>query len=257
MIRLTDSHCHLADAKLRPHLADILKEAARAGVCRFIVPATQRSDFGGVSALDGIKNIHIGLGIHPWYAETASEQDFAELETLLIQHPRAWAGEIGLDFHHNTPNQTQKQIQKTCFIRQLELAEKLRRPVIVHNLKATAAVVDAVKQARFTQGGISHAFSGSLEEARLLVSAGFAIGIGSLLLNPSAKKTREAAAKLPLDTIVLETDSPFMLKNAVNTPANILKIAEITANLRGISVEEVARRTETNIDRLLARLNYS
>ncbi|SUA36386.1 TatD related DNAse [Neisseria zoodegmatis] len=257
MISLTDTHCHLADAAFRHCLPNVITEAATAGVRRFIVPATQRADFQDVLALERAETIHIGLGIHPWFAESAAEEGFAELETLLLQHPHAWVGEIGLDFYDKNQTETQKHIQKTCFLRQLALAEKLRRPVIIHNLKATAAVVEAVKQSRFTQGGIAHAFSGSLEEAHMLTRAGFSIGIGSLLLNPTARKAREAAAKLPLESIVLETDSPFMLKNTVNTPANVREIAEITASLRDISVEEVARQTEENVDRLLAKLRYS
>lgn len=257
MISLTDSHCHLADAALRQHLSDVIEEADKARVCRFIVPATQRGDFHDVLALENNQTIHIGLGIHPWYAETAGEKDFTELETLLIAHPRAWVGEIGLDFYDKNQTEAQRHIQKSCFIRQLELAQALRRPVIVHNLKATSAVIDAVKQARFCQGGIAHAFSGSLEEARTLISAGFKIGIGSLLLNPTAKKAREAAATLPLENIVLETDSPFMLKNKVNKPVNIREIAEITAGLRDISIEEVASQTEANIDELLSKIRYS
>lgn len=257
MISLTDTHCHLADAALSHRLTDVLEKAATAGVRRFIVPATQRADFQDVLALERAETIHIGLGIHPWFAAAATEEDFAELETLLLQHPYAWVGEIGLDFYDKNQTEAQKQIQKTCFLRQLALAEKLRRPVIIHNLKATAAVVDAVKQSCFSQGGIAHAFSGSLEEAYMLICSGFHIGIGSLLLNPTARKAREAAAKLPLENIVLETDSPFMLKNAVNTPANVREIAEITAKLRGISVEETARQTEENVNRLLAKLRYS
>ncbi|ENX0702275.1 TatD family deoxyribonuclease, partial [Neisseria gonorrhoeae] len=109
----------------------------------------------------------------------------------------------------------------------------------------------AVKQTGFTQGGIVHAFSGSAEEARVLTKLGFKIGIGSLLLNPNARKVRDTLKALNDGDFVLETDSPFMLENTVNTPANILRIAEIAAEIRGTGAAEIAAITERNADSLL------
>ncbi|MCS4534753.1 TatD family hydrolase [Neisseria montereyensis] len=254
MLKLTDTHCHLADPAFSNHLPDILKTAESQGVRRFIVPATCSDDFQAVISLTKIPSVHIALGIHPWFAESASEQDFHHLESLLKQYPQAWVGEIGLDFYDKAQTTKQREKQIDYFCRQLVLAERLHRPVIVHNLKATSAIVEAVKQSRFSQGGIAHAFSGSLEEAQLLIKNGFKIGIGSLLLNPTAKKARQAAQNLPLKDMVLETDSPFMLKNTLNTPANVRQIAEITAELRHISLEEVATATEQNVETLLATI---
>ena len=90
-----------------------------------------------------------------------------------------------------------------------------------------------------------------MEEAEAFIQQGLLIGIGSLLLNPTAKKARRAAAELPLSSLVLETDSPFMLANSTNTPANLRDIAAIAAELRGISLSELAQQTEKNIDSLL------
>ncbi|UOO82893.1 TatD family hydrolase [Uruburuella testudinis] len=249
---LTDTHCHLADPVLNPNLPAIFADAAQAGVCRFIVPATQRSDFDAVLALARHPHVHIALGIHPWFAEAAADADLACLGTLLQQHPRALVGEIGLDFYGKQQTAAQRARQNELLCAQLELAEQHRRPVILHNLKATAAIVAAIRQTGFTQGGIAHAFSGSLEEARLLIGCGLKIGIGSLLLNPTAQKARRAAAELPLAHIMLETDSPFMLKNQTNTPANVRKIAETVATLRGIALTEIAAQTEQNVAQLLA-----
>ncbi|WP_373779928.1 TatD family hydrolase [Neisseria dentiae] len=252
-MQLTDTHCHLADPALLGSLPQVLAAARAAGVCRFIVPATQRADFADVAALSALPSMHIAFGIHPWFAGSAEEGDFIYLERQLAQHPQALVGEIGLDYGR-AQTQEQRLRQVEVFERQLALAQRLRRPVIIHNLKATAAVVRSVKSCRFTQGGIAHAFSGSLEEARILTGCGFKIGIGSLLLNPAARKARRAAAELPLADIVLETDSPFMLKNAVNTPANVREIAVIAAQLRGVTPEEVAAQTERNVDALLEKV---
>ncbi len=130
---------------------------------------------------------------------------------------------------------------------QLELAHFFQRPVIVHNVRSTAALVAVLKRYDLPRGGIVHAFSGSMEEAKILIKLGFKIGIGSLLLNPKAKKVQRLAAELPLSALVLETDSPYMLPNAVNTPANVVKIAEMVAESRGLSLEALSVLLEENL----------
>ena len=248
----TDTHCHLADPKLAATLPAVLAEAQAVGVARFIVPATSPKDWQAVAELERpSENIHIALGIHPWFSDGIDETAFQQLETELIQHLQAWVGEIGLDFYGKAQTQAQRDTQTDVFIRQLILAQKLNRRVIIHNLKATAAIAAAIKTAGFTRGGIVHAFSGSIEEARILVKLGFKIGIGSLLLNPNAKKVRVALQALNDTDFVLETDSPFMLGQETNTPANIRRIAEIAAELRGIPLTQLAEITEQNVDSLL------
>ena len=242
----TDTHCHLADPKLADTLPAVLADAQAVGVARFIVPAASPNDWQAVTQLERpSENIHIALGIHPWFSDGLNEVVFQELEKELIRHPQAWVGEIGLDFYGKEQTQAQRDTQTDVFIRQLILAQNLNRRVIIHNLKATAAI------AGFTRGGIVHAFSGSVEEARILVKLGFKIGIGSLLLNPNAKKVRTALQALNDTDFVLETDSPFMLGQETNTPANIRRIAEIAAELRGISLSQLAEITEQNVDSLL------
>ena len=270
----TDSHCHLADPAFHGRLGRVLEAAKAQGVHRFIVPATRPQDWADVARLaeppvhpspnhdaaggrpsenrsqaPRAHPFRIAFGIHPWFAAQAHEQDLTELETLLLRHPNAWVGETGLDFH---PKHTATRTRQTeILLHQLALAQKLQRRVILHNVKATAALAAAVKQSGFSCGGIAHGFSGSLEEAAVLVRLGFKIGIGTLLLNPSAKKARTAAQHLPLSDIVLETDSPFMLPEQTNRPAKVREIAETVAALRGISLNELSAHTEANIDALL------
>lgn len=252
-MNFTDTHCHLADAALRENLPHILTAARKVGVKRFIVPATRPQDWQDVADLAEMPSEHgirVAFGIHPWFSDGIEEQDFAGLEAVLARYPRAWVGEIGLDFYDKsqTPPQRERQIQ--VFSRQLAIAQTLRRRVIIHNLKATADIAAAVKQTGFAQGGIVHAFSGSAEEARVLTKLGFKIGIGSLLLNPNARKIRETLKTLNDTDFVLETDSPFMLKKEINTPANILRIAEIAAQIRGVGAADIAAITERNADSL-------
>ncbi|WP_250314289.1 TatD family hydrolase [Neisseria sp. Marseille-Q6792] len=257
-MNFTDTHCHLADAALRENLPHILTAARKVGVKRFIVPATRPQDWQDVADLAQRSsenplwgNIHIALGIHPWFSDGIAERDFVRLETMLARYPQAWVGEIGLDFYDKTQTPQQRERQIQVFSRQLAIAQTLRRRVIIHNLKATADIAAAVKQTGFAQGGIVHAFSGSAEEARVLTKLGFKIGIGSLLLNPNARKIRETLKTLNDTDFVLETDSPFMLKKEINTPANILRIAEIAAQIRGVGAADIAAITERNADSLL------
>lgn len=253
-MNFTDTHCHLADAALCENLPHILTAARKVGVKRFIVPATRPQDWQDVAELSEMPSEHgirVAFGIHPWFSDGIAEQDFAGLTAVLARYPGAWVGEIGLDFYDKTQTPQQRERQIQVFSRQLEIAQTLSRRVIIHNLKATADIAAAVKQTGFTRGGIVHAFSGSIEEARVLVGLGFKIGIGSLLLNPNARKVRDTLKALNDGDFVLETDSPFMLKNTVNTPANILRIAEIAAQIRGVGAADIAAITERNADSLL------
>lgn len=254
-MNFTDTHCHLADAALRENLPHILTAARKVGVKRFIVPATCPQDWQSVAELSEMPSEHgqirIALGIHPWFSDGIAERDCVRLETMLARYPQAWVGEIGLDFYDKTQTPPQRERQIQVFVRQLAIAQTLRRRVIIHNLKAAADIAAAVKRTGFTWGGIVHAFSGSIEEAHVLAKLGFKIGIGSLLLNPNARKVRDTLKALNDGDFVLETDSPFMLKNTVNTPANILRIAEIAAQIRGTGAAEIAAITERNADSLL------
>lgn len=256
-MNFTDTHCHLADAALRENLPHILTAARKVGVKRFIVPATCPQDWQSVAELSEMPSEHgqirIAFGIHPWFSDGIAERDCVRLEAMLARYPQAWVGEIGLDFYDKTQTPPQRERQIQVFSRQLAIAQTLRRRVIIHNLKATADIAAAVKQTGFAQGGIVHAFSGSAEEARVLTKLGFKIGIGSLLLNPNARKVRDTLKALNDGDFVLETDSPFMLKKEINTPANIPGIAKIAAEIRGTCVEEIAKVTERNADALLGR----
>ena len=245
----TDTHTHLADPLLAVRAAEVIRQADGAGVCRFIVPSANRGDWKAVSDL-AADNIVPAFGIHPWWAGGTSErQDLDSLADYLAGHPQAWVGEIGLDYLRASDD-AQRQRQRGLLAAQLQLAGDYRRPFILHNVRSTADLLALLKQYRNPCGGIVHAFSGSLEEAAAFCKLGLKIGIGSLLLNPQAKKVRRAAAELPLEHIVLETDSPYMSEGG--TPADISRIAEIVCGLRGIGLPELSAATERNVDGLLA-----
>lgn len=246
----TDTHAHLTEPALYGRLQQISEQAAEQGVRRFIVPSARPSDWPSAALLHERAGIYAAFGIHPWFAAEYSDQDFAVLQTLLEQHPAALVGETGLDYRRAV-SANERALQNRALLRHIRLAAAFKRPLIVHNVSAGNDLIQLLKKEKFRCGGFAHAFSGSLEEAREWMKLGFKIGIGSLLLNPNAKKVRRAAAELPLEHIVLETDSPFMLRDTVNTPSNIRRIAEITAELRGIDINTLSEQTEKNVDEVL------
>lgn len=247
---LTDTHVHLAEPPLYGRLHAVVKEAAEHGVRRFVVPSVRPADWPLAAELERHSSIRAAFGIHPWFAAEHGDDAFDGLETLLHRHPKALIGETGLDYRRAL-SAGERIAQQGLLLRHIRLATHFRRPLILHNVAAGSDLLRLLKQENFRCGGFSHAFSGSLEEAREWIKLGFKIGIGSLLFNPNAKKARRAAAELPLESIVLETDSPFMLRDTANTPANIRRIAEIAAGLRGIGLESLSVQTERNAAEIL------
>ena len=249
---LTDTHCHLTDTPLIFRLPEILADAKNHDVTQFVVPSARFSDWQAVLDLrDKLPEIRaVAIGLHPWYAADWSENLSGNLNTILQQNPDIFIGEIGLDFFNH---QSSSETQIFVFRQQIQLAKQFSRPVIIHNVKASLPIIQIIREEKFTFGGIIHAFSGSLEEARIFTKLGFKIGLGSLLLNPNTKKVRKLAKLLDLKNILLETDSPYMLPNQSNSPKNIRQIAEIVAEIREISLAELAQHCEENFTQLLVR----
>lgn len=243
-----DTHCHLATTKWEKSLPEIVENAANHGVTGWIVPAIRPIDWQAVLAMLRLPETRaVALGVHPWFAQEWNEQISGCLKKILLRYPSVWLGEIGLDFLHDTP----REVQVSVFRQQLRLAQELSRPVIIHQVRASSVLVRIIREEKFTMGGVIHAFSGSLEEAHTFIQLGFKIGIGILLLNSRAKKVRLAAQCLPLKDLLLETDSPFMLPEGQNSPANVRQIATQVATLRGISLYELAQQCEENLTQLM------
>lgn len=249
----TDSHCHLTEPRLACRLPDVLAQAKAVGITQFISPATSPDDWHAVLNLAQYDAVRVrALGIHPWFVTSESAGSLQHLATLLQSDTSLWLGEIGLDFYDKTQSHEHRSLQIQIFEMQLSLSQQYQRPIILHNLKATAQIVSSLQRVKHSQGGIAHAFSGSWEEAQLLLQHDFVIGIGTLLLNPHAKKVRHLAQHLPLSHLLLETDSPFGLKNQLNTPSTLIQIATELARIRRISLNELAHACECNLQRLLA-----
>lgn len=254
---MIDSHCHLDSAEFNDDRDAVIERAMAAGVEHMLAIGTG----------DGPPDLEAGLrlagkhpaffatvGVHPHDAAKASLDDFKRLADLLA-HPKVLAiGEIGLDFHYDF---SPPEIQKSAFIRQMEIAARAKKPIVIHTREAwndTLALL-AEHWAPHGLGGIMHCFSGGPEEARRALDLGFYLSFGGILTFPKALAVQAAATAAPRDRILIETDAPYLApvpkRGKRNEPALIVHTARKLAELRGESYEEVCDATTENFRRLL------
>lgn len=241
---LFDTHCHLDLPELAAELPAFLAAAVKAGVRRILVPAVEAARWNGLLQLHqqtSALELDVALGIHPWWAESATEQQLAELAVLLQTEPNICAvGEIGLDFAlvkaDEIATQQLHQWQQKIFSAQLALAAQAGKPVVLHHRKSQPALLAELKRQQFSQGGIMHAFSGSQAQAHAFLDQGFKLGIGGTISYERAQKTRDTVKKLPLSALVLETDAPSMplagFQGQVNSPAQLSLVFQHLCALR-------------------------
>lgn len=241
----TDSHCHIFN-EYYTDIAEILKKAEESKVDKFIVAATDiKSSVEVLNLAKEYKNIYICLGIHP----DSIDNSLDEFEKILVENvdneKLVAIGEIGLDYYYGKDT---RDMQIKYFEYQLSLAEKYDLPVVVHSRDATKDTIDCLKKYRVT--GVVHCFTGSLDTAKIYMKMGFYIGVNGVMTFKKAK-IDEVIKEIPLEKLVLETDSPYLTpepyRKYKNQPAYIYTIAQYLANLKGVSLEEISRITEKNI----------
>ena len=254
---LFDTHCHLDMEPLRSEFTEIIEEANRSGVIGFVVPGVHPRGWIGIAAL-AAKNRQIipAYGIHPMHADTASDQALESLSVLSAQGTAI--GEIGLDPTYPVT----LDLQERAFREQLRVAVQFGLPVLIHCRQAFQRVLKVMREeGAYQVGGIMHAYSGSLEMARDFIRLGFAISISGTVTWHNAVRPLQIARTLPLEHLVLETDAPDMTpqryQGTYNRPAWIAETALRVAEIRGVSIEEVARITTDNARRVLRLVSNS
>ncbi len=245
----TDSHSHITK-EFYDDIDKVIQNAKNNGVHRIIVDAdTVESCHEILELSNRYDNVYVCLGIHP----ENIDEDLNELDKIIEENKDnkkfIAIGEIGLDYYWTKDT---KEKQQEILRHQLELADKYNKPVIIHSREATKDTIDILKEFPKVKGDI-HCFSGSYETAEIYLKMGYYIGVGGVLTFKNANM-KDIIVKLPLDRLLLETDSPFLAptpkRGETNEPANIPYIAEFLANLKGISVEEVSKQTEENVNKL-------
>ncbi len=268
-----DTHCHLDAAEFDADRDAVREAACQAGVMRCVIPAVQRAHWADVAQLAQRHGDAYALGIHPLYVPQAQEADLLALDQALTERrddPRLVAvGEIGLDFFVPelcTPSMREKQC--LFYTSQLKLAQKHGLPVILHVRRSADLLLKGLRQCP-VGSGIAHAFNGSAQQAQAFVAMGFALGFGGTLTYARSLQLRRLAGALPLSAIVLETDAPdippqWLYQTAEqraqgaaqgrNSPAELPRMAQTLAELRGMSVQETATLTTANACRVLPKL---
>lgn len=254
-----DSHLHLHDPRLSPVLNSVIQSAAVSAICNC---ATSPADWDSVATL---AQRHLpfkvipAFGVHPWYIDNLPDNWQSQLEKLLLHFPHAAVGEAGLDrVKRDTPLTTQLPILTA----QLELASRHNRPISLHGARAWDQLADALAPyAHRLPAIICHGFGGSLESMQRLLNLGAYISIAGTVCNPKATRVRTAATTLPLDRLLIETDSPDLFpqggipanppnspSNArpLNQPANLYLIAATIATLRHCHTATITTATTAN-----------
>ena len=271
-----DSHCHLDAFEFSGDLAQVRAQAASNGVVHCVIPAVEVANFDAVRQIAHQMGDSYCLGIHPLYVPQASEADLATLDAHLSQHrddPRLVAvGEIGLDYF--VPQLTQSPLrekQEHYYRAQLKLARKYDLPVVLHVRRSADILLKHLRDfaALKPWHGIAHAFNGSTVQAQEFIKLGFKLGFGGALTFERALQLRSLATSLPLSALVLETDAPDIpphwlyataeqraqgASQGRNAPGELPRIAAEVAQLRGISLAELAQAARANTSEALPKV---
>lgn len=245
---LVDSHCHLDDARFDPDREQAIERAREAGVARMLAIG----DEAAVRLADAYPFIDAAAGVHPHEAAKAGPETLEKLRDLLT-HPKVLAvGEIGLDYHYNF---SPPEIQRDLFHRQLEIAARAAKPVIIHTREAWEDTLAILREA-WSGPCVLHCFTGSPGQARQALDLGYYLSFAGVVTFPKAAELREAAALVPADRLLIETDAPYLApvphRGKRNEPAFILETLRALAALRQTDPAALAAQTTANFDRLFA-----
>ncbi|MGE8207429.1 TatD family hydrolase [Heyndrickxia sp. NPDC080065] len=250
---LFDTHVHLNDTQYEQDLEEVICRAREDGISNMVVVGFDRPTITkAIELVEKYDFLYASVGWHPVDAIDMTDQDLIWIEEL-TKHPKVVAlGEMGLDYHWD---KSPKDIQKEVFRKQIRLAKKVKLPIIIHNREATQDIVDILKEEDAQEvGGIMHCFSGSVEVAKDCINMNFYISLGGPVTFKNAKKPKEVAAEIPLSHLLIETDCPYLAPHPYrgkrNEPAYVKLVAEQIAEIKDVSLEEVANQTTKNAKRL-------
>ena len=245
---IIDTHAHYDDEQFDEDREEILGKMQDAGIGMIMDAGSTILSWDKIVKLtEEYPFVYGAIGVHPDEVGNLDETQFARMERLLDKEKIKAVGEIGLDYYwDNEPH----EVQQKWFIRQLELAGEVKKPVIIHSREAAADTMYIMKNYAQGLGGVIHCYSYSREMAEEYVKMGFYIGIGGVVTFKNAKKLKDVAAAIPIEKIVLETDCPYMApepyRGKRNQSSYIRYVAEKIAELKAMSQEEVIAVTEKN-----------
>lgn len=250
-----DTHSHLDFDVFDGTRSELISACLKEGINGFLVPSTTRLSWQKVASLARDYSMwRVAFGLHPYFLDGESMADVDKLGEICEQEGALAVGEIGLDFW---PGAVDVDVQTDFFSAQLSIAKAVNLPVILHARKSYDVALKMIREANYTHGGIVHAFNGSLQQADKFLECGFLLGIGGTITYPRAKKAHRVLQRLDKCAFVLETDSPDMplhgFQGQINTPLSIPKVAQCVAELRGESLDNIAKQAKMNLLRLFPK----
>ncbi len=259
---LIDTHCHIDLSEFDIDREQVLNKCCTDGIKILVAPGIIRKDWSNLLQIaENYPLIKPAIGLHPLYIEQHCNEDIAKLDEVVSSDESILAiGEIGLDLYGYYPD---IEAQQWYFTEQVKIAKKNKLPIIVHARKSHDLILKQIRLLNFECGGTIHAFSGSLQQAHKFIDLGFKLGFGGTITYDRAKKTIDVLRKVPLDSIVLETDAPFIPpfnhQGERNTPVNLRMILKCASRLRNIAEEELEEITYQNslaVFGIESRINY-
>lgn len=247
-----ETHAHFDDKAYDKDRETLLQSLEFHGIEGLVnVGADMKSSCQSVELAKKYPFVYASVGVHPEQVGELNEEAMRELEEMAKEEKVVAIGEIGLDYYYDD---VPKEIQKKWFMEQLDVAVKLRKPVIVHSRDAASDTMDIMKEYQGKLTGIIHCFSYSKECADFFVKCGYYLGIGGVVTFSNAKKLKEVVKEMPMERIVLETDCPYLTpapyRGKRNSSHYLPYVAEEIAKIREMPVEEVIRITNENAKRV-------
>ena len=238
-----DTHCHLNSEELYNNIDEVIASAKVVGVDKFLVVGWDiKSSYLAIELANKYPEIYAAIGVHPTDIDGVTDEDFDKLMTH-VNDPKVVAiGEIGLDYHWiKDPEQREKQ--KQWFIKQINAANLYKKPISIHNREAFGDCLAILKEHKPLYGGVMHCYSGSVELLKDVLDLGLYIGLDGPLTFTNAKTPKEVCEVVPLDRLVVETDSPYLaphpLRGTVNEPKNIALVIDEIARLKEESKKHI------------------
>lgn len=246
-----ETHGHYDDEQFDEDRERLIAEFLEKDIDKVMnVGADMQSSRNSVELAGKYPHFYAAVGVHPSEVGDLTEDDMQALKQMTLENPKVKAiGEIGLDYHFD--DDPPRDVQKKWFIRQLELAQELGMPIIIHSRDAASDTMEILKDMDGGRnGGVIHCYSYSREQAREYIKMGFHIGVGGVVTFKNSRRLQEVVEDIPLEKIVLETDSPYMapvpFRGTRNSALNIPYIAEKIAEIKGVPAQKVYDQTYAN-----------
>ena len=238
-----DTHCHLNSEELYERLEEVLEDAKKVGVDKFLVVGwNKESSFKAVEIAHRYEGIYAAIGFHPTDIDDVSDEDYNETMALVNDPKVVAVGEIGLDYHW-VKDPIQREKQKEWFIKQINFANEHKKPISIHNREAFEDCLKILKEHKPMFSGVMHCYSGSVELLKDVLDLGLYIGLDGPLTFTNAKTPKEVCEEVPLNRLLVETDSPYLsphpLRGTINEPKNIALVIDEITRIKGLSKKHI------------------